>query len=169
MKETLIAILLTISINVFAPVVSGDIRRNMIEETKLRIEQEERRLYIESFRDSSFTKENFLEYLRLTTDNAEIAYQQAVLETGWFEHIRCTKYNNYFGMKKAKVREHCQAGEWSNHATYDHWTYSVDDYVLWQEYWSQYYDQTDYYKFLGDVGYATASRYVQVLKQIPIS
>ena len=70
-------------------------------------------------------------------------------------------------MKEAKVREHCQSGVWKNHATYEHWTLSVDDYKLWQEYWeSEDMDMTDYYTFLREVGYATARNYTRTLRKI---
>ncbi len=123
---------------------------------------------VENIRQSEFTPELLQEYLQLSgLRSPEVVYQQAVLETGWFTHIRCTEYNNYFGMKEAKVREHCQSGVWKKHAIYRHWTFSVDDYKLWQEYWEdEAYDQTNYYSFLGNVGYAVAKDYVRTLKQI---
>lgn len=122
----------------------------------------------EYIRSQDFSQQLFREYLELIgLKHPEVVYQQAVLETGWFTHQRCTIYNNYFGMKKARVREHCQAGVWKKHATYRHWTLSVDDYKLWQDYWEgEAYDQTNYYSFLSNVGYATAANYVRILKRI---
>jgi len=122
----------------------------------------------EYIRSQDFSPQLMVEYMELIgLCHADVVYRQAVLETGWFTHPRCTVYNNYFGMRRARVRKHCQAGVWKGHATYEHWTLSVDDYKLWQEYWEgEDMDMTDYYAFLREVGYATARNYTRTLRKI---
>ena len=138
------------------------------EELEAMVEDMIRQSRAEYIRSQDFTPELFKKYLELVgLRHPEVVYKQAVLETGWFTHIRCTQYNNYFGMKKARVREHCQLGVWKKHATYEHWTLSIDDYKLWQDYWEgEQYDQINYYSFLSNVGYATARNYTKILKRI---
>ena len=128
-------------------------------------------VYIENLKvkidTSDFSPELFFEALYVYVDNPEIVYRQAVLETGWFTHPRFTVYNNSIGMKPAKSREHLQSGVWKGHATYTHWSNSIKDYALWQEYWkSKGYNMGDYYGFLRDLPYATADRYIETLKLI---
>ena len=62
----------------------------------------------------------------------DIVMAQAKLETGHFTSKSFTKYNNLFGMKIPKSRLTVATGESFGHARYDHWTYSVMDYALFQ-------------------------------------
>lgn len=123
---------------------------------------------IVEIRSMEFSPDLFYEYMNLIGIKfPEVVYCQALLETGWFTHIRCTKYNNYIGMKKARYRERCQDGEWLNHAIYNHWTRSLDDYKLWQDYWIQLgFQLGNYYSFLNDVKYAEAKKYTNILRKI---
>ena len=117
---------------------------------------------------SEFTPDLFFEYINLMgVKSPGIVYSQAILETGWFRSNSFSDYNNLFGMKEPKIRPNLVTGVGLGHASFDHWTTSVEDFKLWQEYWhSKGYDQTDYFAFLDDVGYATASRYVKIVKGI---
>jgi len=62
----------------------------------------------------------------------DIVIAQAKLETGHFTSKSFTKHNNLFGMKVPKSRLTVATGESFGHARYDHWTYSVMDYALFQ-------------------------------------
>ena len=126
---------------------------------------------IKSIESSEFSSTLLVKYLNLlNVDNSDILIRQVILETGWFKHIRCTKYNNYFGMREAKVRNHTQSGVWRGHATYEHWTMSIKDYILWQQYYkNKGHDTTNYYQFLDNIGYETASNYINTLKRINLN
>ena len=165
MKKTLTILILLLTI--FVSNVGGVLQFSEAEMQEM-VQDMMAKLRVEDIRASEFSPQLLLEYMELRgIKHPEVVYKQAVLETGWFKHIRCTEYNNYFGMKKAKVREHCQLGVWKKHATYEHWTLSVDDYKYWQEYWEgEGYSQRNYYSFLSEVGYATAKNYTRTLKQI---
>jgi uncharacterized FlgJ-related protein len=63
---------------------------------------------------------------------SDIVIAQAKLETGNFTSKSFIKYNNLFGMKLPKSRLTVATGETYGHARYDHWTYSVMDYALFQ-------------------------------------
>jgi hypothetical protein len=126
---------------------------------------------IKLLENSEFSPSNLKEYLELLeVKNSDIIIRQSILETGWFKHERCTKYNNYFGMRPAKIRDHTQDGVWRNHATYAHWTDSVKDYLLWRKYYEDIgYNTNNYYAFLNNVGYATATSYTDTLKRINLN
>ena len=125
-------------------------------------------LRTQEIRASEFTPELLWEYLRTAgIQHKDIVYRQAVLETGWFRSGSFTEYNNLFGMKVPKMRTNKVGGEGYGHASYSHWTESVDDYKLWQDY-RQVHPNIDYYGFLDRVGYATAKNYIRTLKQIDV-
>jgi hypothetical protein len=56
-------------------------------------------------------------------------------------------------------------------AKYNHWTDSVDDYLLFLNYWNNRgYDSTkDYYQFLDDIGYCYGGDYIRILKNLDLS
>lgn len=116
---------------------------------------------------SDFTPELLYQALWIYVDNPDIVYNQAKIESGWFTHPRFTVYNNCLGMKPAKTRDHLQSGIWKKHATYTHWSDCIKDYVLWQQYWKNRGKQMDdYYQFLEDLPYATATHYIKTLKSM---
>lgn len=97
----------------------------------------------------------------------EIVYAQAVLETGNFKSKIFRENHNLFGMKLAKVRPTVATGERYKHATYCHWTDSVDDYLLWQQMWQKTPIETEhqYFKLL-DRLYAEDPNYIKVVKLV---
>ena len=124
--------------------------------------------YIES---SEFTSNNLLRYLELlNVENSDIIVKQAILETGWFNSSSFKRGNNLFGMTVPKVRENLVKGSYLDHARYDHWTDSVKDYILWQQYWvSKGKNINNYYVFLEEINYATSSNYTHTLKRIDLN
>jgi len=68
-------------------------------------------------------------------EHPEIAYAQAILESGWFTSDIFKENNNLFGMKHPQVRETLSKGVNRGHAVYDTWLDSVKDYALWQKYY----------------------------------
>jgi len=84
-----------------------------------------------------------------------IVLKQSRLETGHYTSELFKMANNLFGMRLAHVRETVAIGEYNYHACYSHWTESVKDYKLWQDYYiSQGYRLTNYFAFLQYIGYA---------------
>jgi uncharacterized FlgJ-related protein len=65
----------------------------------------------------------------------EIVFAQAVLETGHFNSELFHTANNLFGMKVPKKRKTLSISEEKRgFAVFEDWTFSVKDYLLWQEY-----------------------------------
>jgi flagellum-specific peptidoglycan hydrolase FlgJ len=113
-----------------------------------------------------FTREALQQYLiDKGVCHPEIAYAQAVLETGDFTSNIFKENNNLFGMRLAKKRFTLATGENRGHAVYRNWQESVDDYILWQGQWKRtpIEKEWQYYKLLDKV-YATDKNYVKVVK-----
>lgn len=129
-----------------------------------------KQLLIEHLKESRFSFDNLVLYLHLLeVKETEILIKQAVLETGWFRSKSFTDYNNLFGMKYTKGRPNTIAGKGLGHASFEHWTDSVDDYLLWRQYKeNKGYDTTHYYQFLTTVGYATDPNYIKKLKALDV-
>lgn len=131
----------------------------------------ERDIQLKSFDTKEFSKENLIAYIKLyDTVYYKPIMQQAILETGWFKSSSFRKYNNLFGMKYANRRPNKITGKGLDHASFDHWTDSVEDYFLWREYKLKQKNLhiNDYYVFLKQVGYAEATNYCSTLKKIKI-
>ena len=96
----------------------------------------------------------------------DIVMAQAELETGHFTSKSFTKYNNLFGMKMAKSRLTVATGERYGHARYDHWTYSVMDYALFQSTFARKIrTRKGYMRYLGR-NYASDERYTDKLTKL---
>ena len=124
-------------------------------------------LFIETIYTRKFTPESLREALFYAEiQNPAIVYRQAVLETGNFTSELFKHGNNLLGMRLAKVRPSCATAiEYDYHATYAHWWDSVMDYKLMQDwYTAKSHDLTDYYAFLGNIGYATDKHYIVKLE-----
>ncbi len=127
-----------------------------------------RQIFIDTIYERSLTPELLREALYYAeVISPEIAYKQALIETGYFSSELCIKANNIFGMRLARVRPTTAIGEYKYHARYRHWWDSVKDYKSLQEYYSQNgYDLTNYLVFLKEIGYATDKSYINKLKSI---
>ena len=64
----------------------------------------------------------------------EIAYAQAVLESGAFQSKLAKQNHNLFGMRMPKYRKTVATGKKHGYATYKNWKQSVADYKIWQDY-----------------------------------
>lgn len=117
--------------------------------------------------NSEFTFELFREYADLVgLPNPEISVRQSMLETGFFTSTIFNENNNLFGMKHPRVRPTKSVGSARGHAVYEHWTDSVEDYVLWYEYMTRNGGYVDYKHFLKKVGYAEDEQYINKLLTI---
>jgi hypothetical protein len=100
--------------------------------------------------------------------HSDIVLIQSKLETGNYTSIIFQDNNNLFGMKYARVRETSATGIMYGHAYYDHWTDSVKDYKLFQDwYMSIGYDignnSDEYLVFLKWIRYASDKKYIHKL------
>jgi len=88
----------------------------------------------DAFINSTFTPSAFMQAL---LDNGvqhpEIAYSQALVESGYFTSKMFRLNHNMFGMKLALYRKTTAVGERFKHARFRNWLDAVKDYKLWQE------------------------------------
>ena len=63
----------------------------------------------------------------------DVAFAQAVLESGYFKSKISLHNSNLFGMRLPKSRPTTAKGEKRGYSVYDSWHGSVDDYKLYQE------------------------------------
>lgn len=117
--------------------------------------------------DLPFTEDNLMIVIKkMGIRFPEIVFAQAVLESGNFTSKSFLKYNNLFGMKIAKSRLTVATGEMYGHARYDHWTYSVMDYALFQSSFARKIRTSDGYLTYLRCNYASDSGYVDKIIKI---
>jgi hypothetical protein len=102
-----------------------------------------------------------------------IVILQSQLETGHYTSDVFLNGNNCFGMRFPRSRPTVATGAYKEHAQYSHWSESVIDYALWQNwYLSRGYrigesnDDAFYLVFLNCVHYAADPRYVSKLVEM---
>ena len=117
--------------------------------------------------DLPFTKANLMIVIKKYGIRfPDIVMAQAELETGHFTSRSFTRHNNLFGMKLAKSRLTVATGERYGHARYDHWTYSVMDYALFQSTFARKIRTCKgYMRYLGR-NYASDERYIDKLTKL---
>lgn len=125
---------------------------------------------INEIKNSEFSYELLIEYMELKDLTfSDVPLRQFINESGRFKSKLFMEHNNIAGMKLAKKRETTAIGTALGHAKYNHWTDSVDDYILWLEFYlDKGYDVTNYYSFLKKVGYAGIKDYEKRLKNIDL-
>jgi len=113
--------------------------------------------------------------LKECIDYEGIKYRQVVLlqsqlETGNYTSDIFRNGNNLFGMRYPGLRPTVATGIYKEHAQYAHWSDSVIDYALWQEWYLSLgyrieggYDSDFYLVFLKCIPYAEDPRYVSKL------
>jgi len=95
----------------------------------------------------------------------KVVIAQCWYETGHLSSRIYLENHNLFGMKKPSKRFSCAIGEDGDHAVFNNWKESIEDYKIWQD---LYYKGGDYYVFLKQHGYATSKKYIKTLKNIRI-
>jgi hypothetical protein len=84
--------------------------------------------------EPSFTEARMINYATVIgIKYIDVMVAQSRIETGWYTSKVFVEGANLFGMKLAKKRITTASGEHRNHAKYNSWIESVDDYKLWQE------------------------------------
>lgn len=143
-------------------------RESEPSDQKEQVEAIENMNRVRQLRHLQFTPDRFFEYMVLTgIHKADLVFKQSVLETGGFTSDIFIENHNLFGMKMPHTRITTATGENRGHAMYKHWTDSVEDYALWQDFYlDSGYDFSDYYAFLRDVNYAEDPKYNQKLNAL---
>lgn len=85
----------------------------------------------------------------------EIVVSQAVLETGHFRSKLCVEHKNLFGLYNSYQHDFYK---------FHHWTESVKAYK--DKIQNRYNDESDYYKWLEDLGYAEDTLYISKVKNV---
>jgi hypothetical protein len=117
--------------------------------------------------DLPFSEENLRAVIkRFGIRFPEVVVAQAKLETGHFTSKSFTKYNNLFGMKVPSSRLTVARNERYGHASYDHWTYSVMDYALFQSSFARKIRTKDKYLLYLQRNYAESKTYTDNLRRL---
>ena len=161
MKKLIFMFILSlISICATAPAYPVDIQK-LYEEWNNRI-------FIRQIYDQDFSAENLQRLIKILCKHPDIVYAQARLESGEFKSRLFLDYNNLFGMKVPGVRPTTAIGWAMGHAAYKHWSESVYDYMLYQQYYEHWlkidFNHIDYFYFLKMYGYAGDPYYIKKLK-----
>ena len=143
----------------------------MTEETRKRTE---RYLFYFEVRNQSFSEDLLKKCLEFEgVMYQDIVILQSRLETGYYTSDIFLNANNLFGMRYPSRRYTVATGIYKEHAQYAHWSDSVIDYALWQQYYlSRGYrlggeiDSDFYLVFLNCIPYAEDRRYVSKLVQM---
>lgn len=145
----------------------GPVRNHRFEFVSGRTFQEMIQYRKDYLKTQEFSYDNLREYIRLSIpQNKKIVLSQAALETGFFSSDIFYENNNLFGMKQPRVRPNNVQGTNRGHAIYDHWTCSVDDYIMWYAYMTRNKSYKNYFLFLNQLGYAEDGDYIIKLKII---
>lgn len=120
--------------------------------------------WLDILRKSDFSVENLHRYLELREAPSRFTIiSQFALETGWFNSRLFKDGNNLAGMKVPSRRETTATGSVYGYASYNHWTDSVDDFLLWLEYHSL---GENYVEYLKRGSYAEDPHYYQKIMNI---
>lgn len=150
------AILIATSIIGYVMITKVNQIKYITQETKLAIVRE----------NNEFSEEKLIEYMKeIHMRFPHIVLAQARIETGFYKSQVFKLNNNLFGMKLATQRVRYSTGEKLNHATYETWRRSVDDYAIRQavEY-SGIHREAEYYQCLKQ--YAEDSTYASKIKEM---
>ena len=98
----------------------------------------------------------------------DIAFAQAILESGHFTSKIAVHNGNLFGMRMPIKRETLAVGTKFKYAMYNSWRHSVQDYKLWQDYlFKRYPNMTreQYKKYINKL-YSTSHNYISKINTI---
>jgi len=115
--------------------------------------------------EDSFSIDNFKSYLaQINAPHAHVIYSIAKHESG-FRSLLFINNNNLFGMRRPNTRPNKSIQEGQRWAKFQHWTESVDDFILYMEYTGM--DEVSEQRFLNhiDHNYAMRVGYGQTLKK----
>ncbi len=140
----------------------------MTEAVRTRLERD---LFFYTVRELPFSEEMLkraLEYEDIRY--SDVVLLQSQLETGYYTSDIFRNGNNLFGMKYPSRRPTVATGIYKGHARYDHWSDSVIDYALWQQWFislgyriGEEKDNGFYMVFLNTIPYAEDRHYIPKL------
>lgn len=106
----------------------------------------------------------WVEYYKIK--QPDIVKSQILLETNFLTSEVCTYNHNLFGMREPYYKKGRKTiGSYKNHAVYNNYIESIEDYKIWQERMYKY-DKENYYTFLLRIRYAQDKRYIYKLRKI---
>lgn len=116
---------------------------------------------------NEFTKDKLIEKIKkLNFRFPHIVYAQAILESGNFTSQVFKENNNMFGMREAKARINVANGTNLNHAYYNTWEESLEDFAYYYStYLSRISTEEEYFAYLSQ-NYAESGDYVKNLKNV---
>lgn len=116
--------------------------------------------------NNKFSKQKLKQMLKdMKVKFPKIVMAQAIVETGNFKSHIFKENNNLFGMKLASSRPSTARGVLNNHAYYNTWQESVQDYVLFQTaFLREVRTENEYLEYLGS--YAQSPKYRDKVKII---
>jgi uncharacterized FlgJ-related protein len=116
---------------------------------------------------NKFTEEKLIEEIKgLHFKFPYIVLAQAMHETNYFKSNIFNENHNLFGMKEANRRINLAKGTQNEHAYYNTWNESLNDYALYAStYLSDLKTEEDYFDYLSQ-NYAEDKKYVSKLKTI---
>jgi hypothetical protein len=120
-----------------------------------------------------FSKQNLYGYIKLLGfKDPFFIYKQAINESGWFKAPLFKSTNNLFGLHKAYKRE-TTADYWiyADHGIYsgyNHWTKSVQDRKLYENWLLKTYPNTEYKLALMQAGYCQNRQYIRNVESIKV-
>ncbi len=119
---------------------------------------------IREMKMTPFSVDNLVKYLKLIdAPDPEMMIAQFVVETGWFKSKLFTKGNNVCGMKLAHKRQTTAIGQMYGYAAFEHWTDSVDDFLMWLDYHNL---SNGYFDQVQKKGYSENSQYCQLVLKV---
>lgn len=158
--------LILIYLMVYSIIIGGIVLllTNKIDNVKY-ISEETKSIIIKE--NNKFSKDKLKEYiLDLNIKFPHIVYAQAILESGDFKSNIFKTNNNLFGMKVAKQRPTTNKGEQDNHAIYDNWRESVQDYAMFSAaYLNDIKTEEEYFAYL-KANYAEDTTYITKVKTL---
>jgi len=113
-------------------------------------------------------KEVYAEIIKARILYPEIAYAQAVLESGAFKSKLAKRNNNLFGMRMPRQRKTTAIGQRYGYAKYNNWKDSIKDYKLWQDVILKKYPnmtRSQYKSYINRV-YSTGKNYISKINLI---
>lgn len=114
-----------------------------------------------------FSKENLI----IELNNSDIKYKdlflaQSILETGHYTSEIFKQGNNLIGMKLPGKRKTTAIGTYKGYAKYSNWIHSLEDYNLWQKYFSHKFKTREQFLAFLDQRYSQDGSYARKLNSI---
>lgn len=143
----------------------------MTEEMRYRIEKD---LFYFNIRQVPFSEELLIKALEYENVRyRDVVLLQSRLETGYYTSDIFLNGNNLFGMKYPSRRPTVAIGIYKGHSQYAHWSDSVIDYAMWQQWFIQRgyrideeKDDAFYMVFLNIIPYAEDRQYIPKLVKL---